>query len=217
MISKIYFFSILTIGILLSGCKANVETTIKLSELISKHDLIRNSDLYLEINSCHDYDDSRKLSDSLIKMKKSIPLIFTDAKYKECFSKGMDTFAHFSLPVLINQKNQSNNKYVGLYTSRKNLLILSIPEKISAGIKKFEDEEFTTIDMNVNIKFINDVGELGTRVLATYIDKVPYTYGYYKSSKGDISNIEVSKISIDKALTEGKSYVLVNYILEYKK
>ncbi|WP_157471905.1 DUF7424 family protein [Desulfuromonas sp. DDH964] len=75
----------------LSGCKATVETEVSLKDILESKTKTITGDLFVEVAGCNDYKDSRQPSSSLVKVQQTIPSIFPDAKYVECFRKEFDS------------------------------------------------------------------------------------------------------------------------------
>lgn len=88
---------------LLVGCKATVETEVGLKDILESKTKTIDGNLYVEVTGCNSYEDSRKPSDSVIEAQQTIPRIFEDAEYIECFSKQFDSFAHFNIPVVLDK------------------------------------------------------------------------------------------------------------------
>ena len=126
-----YILYMIAIMILLTGCKATIETEVSLKDILEAETKTIGGDLYLEVAGCSSHEDSRKPSDSVIKAQQTIPSIFADAKYIECFSKGFNSFAHFSIPVVLDKDK------AGKPASESHINIASNSETLLAVIAYF--------------------------------------------------------------------------------
>lgn len=71
---------LISLIILFNGCDGLIEMEVKLSQLLSKEQGNIHGELYIEVTSCNDFEDSRKESDFLKEAKITIPSIFKDTK-----------------------------------------------------------------------------------------------------------------------------------------
>ncbi len=115
--------------LLLAGCKVEMEIPINLSELKTKKILSKELNVFIEVATCHSYEDSRNESKQLIKLKKQVATKIPRAKYKQCFSKKMQSFAEYKMPFAVvptdfDYKNVDGDalrkKYIGLLASYTN-------------------------------------------------------------------------------------------------
>ncbi|WP_437887719.1 DUF7424 family protein [Phytobacter sp. V91] len=117
---KILLIAMITI---LVGCKFGVRTTIPLSGLLSEGIKEINSDLFVEVASCTDFEDSRKPSQTLTDAQKTVASTLPEAKFKECFTQKMVSWASFTLPIVYGRYPGERLKDDG------RLHILSYPDK----------------------------------------------------------------------------------------
>src|SRR5690606_31909791 len=110
-------------------------------------------ELYLEVAGCHDFEDSRKPSSAVIEAQQKVPAIFADAQYEECFSKQMDSFARFTVPIALNKDNgiepAAAEKYINLVSKGEVFLGVAVPERIRVGIERESELNFgmNTLDL----------------------------------------------------------------------
>jgi len=113
----------LVVGVLLiTGCKATVETEVSLTDIQQSESKLINGDLYVEVAACNSYEDSRKPSDSLVRAKQNVPSIFNGAEFVECFSKEFDSFAHFSIPIALDKDEDgkmASDSHINLISNRE--------------------------------------------------------------------------------------------------
>ena len=133
-------FTIICITLLLlSGCKATVETKVSLKDILNSKTKNIDGNLYVEVAACSSYEDSRKPSNSLIKATETIPSIFSDANYIECFKKKFDSFAHFSVPIVLDKDRDgkfASEKHINIVSNDKVLLSVDIPPAIKKNMER---------------------------------------------------------------------------------
>lgn len=209
---NLYF--IVLISLLFSGCEGFLETNVKISELKSTSKYI-DGDLALEVTSCNDFSDSRKKSSSVIDAQQTIPYIFKGAEYIECFRKDFNSYVHFSLPIVIDTRNNgelASNEYINLISNESNLLSLAIPDKIIYRLRRVKEDSFgiNEINLNVQIRIINDTNEdIEYKALSAYIDNKPQIFSQLIVKKGESFNVILSDVSIDNALDGNISKILI--------
>ncbi len=209
----IKFLSLIAITIFISGCNGLIETEVKLSQLQSPNNHNINGDLYIEVAACSSYEDSRKESDSVKESKMTIPSIFKDAKYVECFQKEFQSYTHFTIPMIVSKKNDLvSNDYIHIISNGENLLGVGVPPSIKQNMDRVKANSFgmTDIDLNVQIKFLNDTNkDLPFKVVSAYLNEQPYIYGELQSTKNDSFMIRLSDVSVDNTLNNQFSTVLL--------
>ncbi|WP_368888543.1 DUF7424 family protein [Morganella morganii] len=84
---------------LLAGCKVDVETTVNTDDLVSHEHKLVAGNINVEVPACNDFEDSRKESKSLIRIKEQMPAVFSGAEYKECYKEKFNSYASFTVPV----------------------------------------------------------------------------------------------------------------------
>lgn len=207
------FTSALLLVALLAGCKAEVEAKITFSEIASEVTKTTSGDIYVEITSCGNHEDTRKPSESLLQAKSKIPTIFEGAYYVECFNKKLDTFAHFRIPISIdgnnNGKLESDNTITLL--NEKGILYVVVPSVLANRINEAknapEGDGLTNISIQINMN--NDTKDgIVFQAFSSYIDGRPYVLTTLCAHPNDPFVIRVSNVSADQALTEGKSVVM---------
>ena len=196
-----------------NGCNGLVETEVKLSQLQSSNNHNINGDLYIEVVGCSSYEDSRVESDSVKESKMTIPSIFKDAKYVECFQKEFQSYTHFTIPIIISKKSELvSNDYIHIISNGENLLGVGVPPSIKQNMDRVKANSFgmTDIDLDVQIKFVNDSNkDLPFKVASAYLDDKPYIYGELQSNKQSEFWIRLSDVSVDNALNNQFSSVLL--------
>ena len=146
--------------LIFTGCQGLIETNVNLSDLQSSTKKQISGDLYIQVASCNNFSDSRKLSDSVIKSKQTIPSIFKDAKYVECFQKEFISYTHFKIPMILSHKeNLVSNDYIHIISNKDTLLNVGVPPTIKQNIDRVKANSFGMNDMELSVK-INIVNAL---------------------------------------------------------
>lgn len=207
------FLPAFAILIALSGCKAVVETQVSLKDILESKSKEINGSLYVEVAACNSYEDSRKPSNSVVEAQETIPGIFKDAEYVECFSKNFDSFAHFRIPVALDKEKDgklASESLINIISDSETVLAVGIPRSLKARIEKAKSDSFGagSLDLKVNIKIKNDTGKKEAfRVLAAYVDGKPYIDGKFSSK--DTFLVTLSDVSVSSALEDGTATVLL--------
>ena len=196
----------------LAACKTTIETQVSLSDILGSEPRTFVGDLYFEVASCHDYEDSRQPSKSLLRARDEVPVVFPDAKYVECFSQRSDSLAHFKTEVaLVRNANALAADRINLVAFNPDVLLaVAIPESMRNRLNRMREDNLTSLDLEVIIHVKNDTGkDFPIRVLAAYINDDPAIYGVL-TSKPDRERftLKLSDVSIDAALKYGVAQVL---------
>ena len=199
----------------LSGCKATVETEVSLKDILESKTKTIAGDLFVEVAGCNDYKDSRQPSSSLVKVQQTIPSIFQDAKYVECFRKEFDSDARFTIPVVLDKDKDgklASESHLNIISNADSLLMVGIPQSIKANMERVKNNSFgtSTFDLKVNIKVNNDTGkEFPFKVIAAYVENQPYVYGDLTSKGNGSFTVTLSDVSVSSALENGTAMVLI--------
>ncbi|OOE57264.1 DUF7424 family protein [Salinivibrio sp. IB282] len=210
-----FILPMLVITAFLTGCKATVESEVSLKDILESKTKTISGNLYVEVASCNSYEDSRRLSNSVIEAQQTIPSIFADAKYIECFSKKFDSFAHFNIPVVLDKDKDgkmASDSHVNIISNSESLLTVGIPKSIKANMERVEENSFgaSSFDLKVNIKVNNDTGkEFPFKVIAAYVEGQPYVYGDLTSKGDGAFVVTLSDVSVSRALENGTATVLL--------
>lgn len=211
---KIIYLFLSCFAFFISGCNSLIQTDIKVSQLQSKELININGDLFVEVTSCSDYSDSRIESESIKEAKETIPYIFKNAQYIQCFRKDFDSYAHFNIPIIISNTIHNPDFIHITKNFQNNLLGMNISKSITAKINKIKEESFgmNDISLGVKIKLINDTNNnLEFKVISAYLDNEPYIISDALTlHKQSSSTIKLSELSIDYALKNSYSPVLLN-------
>ena len=198
----------------LSGCKAKIEKDLKVSDLISADAKQTTANLYVEVAGCDDYEDSRRPSDSVVKAKQSIPQIFSEARYVECFNIRFDSFAHFTIPMMLQKEGNvkaPSDRYVSIISSDSILVSFSVPAVIRDNIARAEQESFGTssLEFEVSLNLINDTTkELPLQTSAVFVDGKPQLLSPLTLRAGQKANIVLSDVAVSVAMNGGSALAL---------
>lgn len=211
---KINLF-VLAITILLTGCKATVETEVSLRDILESQTKAIKGDLYVEVAGCNSHEDSRKPSNSVVKAQQTIPSIFADAKYIDCFSKKFDSFAHFQMQVVLDKDKDgkfASESHINIISNSESLLTVGIPQSIKTNMENVKSNSFgaSTFELKVNIIINNDTGkEFPFRVISAFIEGQPYIYGDLTAKNDSSFLVTLSDVSVGSALESGEAMVLL--------
>lgn len=202
--------------VFIAGCKTTVETELSISDLLTSETKIIPSNLYVEVAACNDHEDSRKPSSSLVKAQETVPTVFAEAKYEECFRKKFDSFARFTVPVVLDKDKDgrlASDAHINLLSNNDNLLAVAIPTKIKTNLDNAAKRGMgvSALKLNFNIKVSNDTGKkFPFTVLASYVENKPYVFENLNVEANSSFVIKLSDVSVSSALDNGSARVLVH-------
>lgn len=203
---KIYF-ALIMIAFALIGCKAHVEVETKLSNLINQPVHTEHAIISIEIPTCNSYEDSRLPSRALTDVQQKIPTIFHGAKYKECYSKGFETYATFEVPIgigIAKQNSQVDND-INLVVNDEFILMTYATDSLNQRIQHFNKSEYID-SLKIEINIVNDLGvDVEATCLSSYINNSPCTWGKIFLQKNQKINIVLSNVSTDKFLGKNRT------------
>ncbi|MBU9845618.1 DUF7424 family protein [Rahnella ecdela] len=206
---------------LLSGCKVDMETTANLADILSEQHKVITGDLNFEVATCNDYEDSRKESKSLVKIKAQVPQIFTNAKFVECYTKKLNSYAHFTIPVdvgAVGKDTKFADTHADIFLSSKKETGLLAGIFVSPNLRKrlaqAKKEMPVDFDFNVRIKIKRTVEPVDVVVMGTYVigadgKKIPVVMQRVHWNTGDYMTFQLSDVSKDN-LFENGIYKILN-------
>ncbi|MBI1074439.1 hypothetical protein MLT67_12105 [Escherichia coli] len=191
-------YLVLCLALALTGCKVDLATTVDLADIQSEQHKSTTADLNFEVAACNDYEDSRKESDSLIKIKSQIPTIFTNAEFVECYQKKFESFAHFRVPVDVGALSEKAVVAVPdadiFLTSKKEegqLAAIYLSEKVRKNLKQAQKSTPVDFDYSITIT-INRTEEPVEAVVAGL---------FVVDAKGNRAPVVLQKLHWQKAKT----------------
>ncbi|WP_312730898.1 DUF7424 family protein [Atlantibacter hermannii] len=174
---------VIAISLLLGGCKIGVRTDLPLSGVLSEGLKDADSDLLVEVASCTSYEDSRQPSDTLLDAQKTVPTVFPDAKYKECFTQKMTSWAIFSIPVVYGRHTGSDLKDDGKLhilsykDTNGQYIAVEASETLKERVKALTSKSFSSFnpaDLIINVRLNNDTGsDKKIDIVSSFINDQP--------------------------------------------
>ena len=200
---------------LLAGCKTTVETEVKVSDLLDATSKQIAGNLLVEVPACQSHEDSRQPSKILVDIQQAVPGIFSDAKYEECFRKGFDSYARFSMPIVLtkgSEKTLASQSHVNLVANELDLLSVSVPQAIKAKINSTQKKSpVGKLDLKFQIKVKNDTDKAVPFVaVAVFINELPAVYMDLIVDPGRSFLVTLSDVSAKAAVENGHALALVH-------
>lgn len=198
------------------GCKAEIQTTLNVSNIkqCSIPQKIQ-ADLFVEIAACNDFEDSRKPSSSLVEVQQKMPFVFPGAEYVECFTRKMDTYAHFTIEAAVVKeaaiKGSSDKDFgkIAIVNNNEGFTFLHIPRSIYQKMEQLNDSSFVTMEYEVLINLVNDTKEnFKFTVFDMYVNGNPVQIETFELRGGGKITLKPSNVSVDSALQNGSSYLI---------
>lgn len=211
-------FMVAVISSLLVGCKVDFSTKVNTDDLLSEDVKVMKGEINFEVSSCSDYEDSRLESKSLIDIKNKIPTVFNNAEYKGCFSKRMDSYATFSVPVsvgMIKSENQKISTDFMVYSNNSSLMSIAITNEARNKIKKAEKDIMGSLDFNISLTLSKGkqsfpVGLLvGNYVTTSKLKNEPVAVMDFDINKLKEVNIKLSNVATDYLMKYGSYSVII--------
>lgn len=198
-----------------AGCKTTVETEVSLSDLLSSPTKQLAGNLLVEVPACQSHEDSRQPSKVLVDVQQAVPGIFSDAKFEECYSKGFDSFARFSMPVFLDKDADgklASPSHINIVSNEHGLLSVSVPEAIKKKISNAQKKSpVGKLDLKFAIKVKNDTGkEFPFSAVAVFIDQAPYVFSNLTSKPNGSFLVTLSDVSAKSAVENGDAMVLLH-------
>ncbi|AVG38515.1 DUF7424 family protein [Achromobacter insolitus] len=197
------------------GCKTTVETEVNLSDLLNSPTKQLAGNLLVEVPACQSHEDSRQPSKILVDVQEAVPAIFSDAKYEECYRKGFESFARFSLPIFLDKDMDgklASNSHINLISNEKGLLSVGVPDAIKAKINSAQKKSpVGKLDLKFAIKVKNDTGkEFPFSAVAVFVDQDPYVFSNLTSKPNGSFLVTLSDVSAKSAVEKGDAMVLLH-------
>lgn len=200
-------------SVLIAGCKTTVETEVKLSDLLNGPTKQLAGGLYVEVPACQSHEDSRQPSKVLLDVQKVVPSIFADAKYEECYRKGFESFARFSVPVVLDKEDDrkpASAAHINLESNGVALLAVSVPAAIKAKIDAAKKKSpIGKLDLQFRIMVKNDTDkDVPFITVAAFINEDPHVYSNLTVKAGGSFLVTLSDVSAKAAVQKGVAAVL---------
>lgn len=151
----------------LGGCRAELNTLIKVSQLNSDKPILALTLLKVDVDECQDPDRPSQPSKSLRNMQTLVADMAPQSQYKHCYTSVLGSVASFSIPVAVGKYSQFDGKYTPgtLYlTGGRDDSFLSIgmaaetKAKIIRLIRYYDGDVFTS-SMQMKFHLDNDTGQ----------------------------------------------------------
>lgn len=198
-----------------AGCKTTVETEVSLTDLLSSPTKQLAGNLLVEVPACQSHEDSRQPSKVLVDVQQAVPGIFSDAKFEECYSKGFDSFARFSMPVFLDKDEDgklASPSHINIVSNERGLLSVSVPEEIKKKIGSAQKKSpIGKLDLKFAIRVKNDTGkEFPFSAVAVFIDNSPFVFSNLTAKANGSFLVTLSDVSAKAAIENGDAMVLLH-------
>jgi hypothetical protein len=174
---------ITALTLLLTGCKIGVEAMVPFSGVLSDGVKETTADMYVEVASCTSYEDSRQPSHTLLEAQKTVPSLLTGAAYKECFTKQMNSWAHFTIPLAYGKFTKETYvddgklRILTLGKEGEKTVIIDAAKSLKKKINDLSNDKFSSFkasDITINVTLTNDTDEeKNTTIISSFVGNVP--------------------------------------------
>lgn len=207
-------------SVTLVGCKVDIGAEANYVDIQSLEHKLITGNAYFEVSSCKNFEDSRLESDSLIRLKKAVPEVFSNAEYVECFEKRMDSYAHYKIPVGVGNFDDGKdikevNAELYIFSNEKIRTGVMMSEALINKIKAKEKESMSNLSFNINLKINGDGTPVKGYVLSSYVQSEKNTASpevarklSWKGNKPLVFTL--SNTSVDSVMAYGAVPVIVS-------
>ncbi len=204
------YLIIVLLGVVVTGCKTEVLLDTSFSNLTDQPLHTERANLELQVASCVDYEDSRNPSENLLQVQEAIPNVFHGAKYKTCYTKQMESFASFEIPIGVGNIDSELllTNDLNIVSDPQNRLIYA---HASEGLfRRFHDylQSNLVSDLNLKVKvnIENDVqDEINYTGFATFVGDYPCVQCTFKSDIKQVASFVLSDVSVEFIMGQNRS------------
>ncbi|NOL51680.1 DUF7424 family protein [Pelistega suis] len=214
---KLFKYSLIASAVVLAGCKVEAELEATHSELFSETQHEKIGSLYVEVAGCKHYEDSRQESDSLVKLKEAIQKYLPSTEYVECFSKKMDSFAHFKIPYAVGGKTSDifeNIKVTAIPSDPEgtsNQAAVMVTKKFKKALKDIKKENMmSNLKTSLSIKYQNNSDDtIEMTPLSVWMDDTPIVIGNVDSPPKATAIFKLSEIHSEILTGDGEQQISI--------
>ena len=188
----------------LGGCKATIEWNVPASALTASTPRQSVATLWVEVAACGKFEDSSTPSSSLQQAQREVSRVVPGATYRDCVSKGFDSFARFDVPALVGGHRSlpstgwavalaADDDWIGLHVAR------GVRQRLRAAQRgnPFAENLQTTI----RLRFRNDTGKtLRPFAVGVFVDGQPLAMGRLDIPAGASTVITLADVLAAAAL-----------------
>lgn len=222
--NKLLKLSLLGLAFIAAGCKVETELEAKHSELFGEAQTEKLGTLLIEVPSCKHYEDSRKESSSLVKLKEAVQKYLPETDYKECFSQKMTSYAQFNIPYAVGGKPTDvykNIKVLMLETNPgepPNQVAVMVTKKFKAALKDIQKENMTSnLKPSLTINYLNDSQDTYiTTPMSVWMNGTPVVIGSTEAPPNGSATFKLSEIHSD-ILTGDNGQQISIFLFGYSK
>ncbi|HHT4105192.1 TPA: DUF7424 family protein [Enterobacter hormaechei] len=199
--------------LILSGCKLEWTSDILFSKLFDKSITLIDSTLLAEVAACNSYEDSRKPSDSLLRVQGAVNDIFPEAKFNECYTQQFNSYAKFTLPIAYGAADMLKPEHPKLRVlsfSDKTVFVNiapSLEDKLQAyQNNKLSVTDFKPSNVSIVINLKNDTGvNQKVNIFGAYLNNFPLIHQVEMDFKKDETfNIRLSNVTTEAMFLPAK-------------
>ncbi|MBK5143197.1 hypothetical protein I2494_05625 [Budviciaceae bacterium BWR-B9] len=210
---------VVAVGLLLSGCKVDMNTTVDLNDLMSSTHKAVSGKLSFEVPACSSHEDSRKESKSLTDLKAQVPTIFRNAQFTECYTKQFSSYADFAIPVDVGSMDEPTNMadtdiYIVSSKKHRTLAGIVLNKDLIERIRKAQKNAMNKMDFDISVTINrgdNTLSGYMVGVYQTFPDgkKVPASFAPLNWENAKTLTFTLSDVSTEQLFTDS-SYTFLH-------
>lgn len=188
--------------IVLCACDIKISSTINISDLLSKTNKVVLSDLMVDVPSCSE--------DSLQKVISEVNSKNISAKYNKCHNDGPNSYAIFSIPLMIvKDVNEAQNKGDIYLSVNGNKVYVHSSDRISLLLKS-DDGKLKVKEISFNM--VNDTEQtVKLKVEYVFMDSKPILSETINLEQYSKTNIQLSDVASRQIETPNTSFQIMEF------
>lgn len=201
--------------LILSGCKATLETELTVLDLLYGKTKMLAADFHSAVGDCEESSTTAPAAGTLRHRQALIAALFPDAEYQGCTAKAGQHFAHFRIPIALDKDRDgelASNDHINLISSEDAFLMIAIPAALRDRIEEAVGQDLHARDLpfEAKIRIRNDHGNaLPFQVFSLYVDDRPFLFGDVTLPKAQTVTLRLSDVTVDNAIERGSAILMM--------
>ena len=201
-------FAVYAAFLLLCACDLKMETTAKISDLLSQDSKTLLAEMKAQVSSCTDPTDPSEASEDTYKVQRMVAKSVAGAQYLGCKNEDFtNSFAVFSVPVTLSEYGRPRKEGEVFRLLRKgNTFYFDFSREV---IRSLEQKSVINLTLSATIVAVNDTTEtINYKTLATFVNGEPVISGNLSLAPMQKAAIRASDVSIAQAKNGTPAYFM---------
>ncbi len=200
-------FAVYAAFLLLCACDLKMETTAKISDLLSQDSKTLLAEMKAQVSSCTDPTDPSEASEDTYKVQRMVAKSITGAQYLGCKNENFNFFTIFSVPVALSEYGSLRKEGEVFRLLRKgNTFYFDFSREV---IRSLEQKSIINLTLSATIVAVNDTTEtINYKTLAAFVNGEPVISGNLSLAPMQKAAIRASDVSIAQAKNGTPAYFM---------